>query len=405
MTKGKETKPHIGILGRRNSGKSSLINAMARQEIAIVSNTPGTTTDPVKKSIEIPGLGPSVLIDTAGIDDTGELGQKRIAKTHSALKTIDLAILVISENQFGDDEIKIIEELNDFGIPFFILHNKQDLQPLNKELAEYLIATYHTDVVEFSARYPDDPDRLALILKKLMPVTAYTFNTMLGGLIKRGDPVLLVTPIDTEAPEGRMILPQVQAIRDILDNHAVAIVLKESELEVFLGMLQPKPVLVITDSQMFGRVSKIVPESIPLTGFSIMLARYKGDFDNYLKGTPHLSKLKDGDKILILESCTHHVTCDDIGRYKIPRWVSEFSGKKLDFTIVSGLSDLPHDLKDYALVIQCGGCMITNRQIINRLKAAVDAGIPVTNYGMVIAWTHGIYNRAIAPFLNSEVKT
>ncbi|HRW96258.1 MAG TPA: GTP-binding protein, partial [Bacteroidales bacterium] len=202
MTKGKETKPHIGILGRRNSGKSSLINAMARQEIAIVSNTPGTTTDPVKKSIEIPGLGPSVLIDTAGIDDTGELGQKRIAKTHSALKTIDLAILVISENQFGDDEIKIIEELNDFGIPFFILHNKQDLQPLSKELAEYLIATYHTDVVEFSARYPDDPDRLALILKKLMPVTAYTFNTMLGGLIKQGDPVLLVTPIDTEAPEG-----------------------------------------------------------------------------------------------------------------------------------------------------------------------------------------------------------
>ncbi|NCC72555.1 MAG: [FeFe] hydrogenase H-cluster maturation GTPase HydF [Sphingobacteriia bacterium] len=404
MTKGKETKPHIGILGRRNSGKSSLINAMARQEIAIVSNTPGTTTDPVKKSIEIPGLGPSVLIDTAGIDDTGELGQKRIAKTHSALKTIDLAILVISENQFGDDEIKIIEELNDFGIPFFILHNKQDFQPLNKELAEYLIATYHTDVVEFSARYPADPDRLALIMKKLMPVTAYTFNTMLGGLIKQGDPVLLVTPIDTEAPEGRMILPQVQAIRDILDNHAVAIVLKESELEVFLGMMQPKPVLVITDSQMFGRVSKIVPESIPLTGFSIMLARYKGDFDNYLKGTPHLSKLKDGDKILILESCTHHVTCDDIGRYKIPRWVSEFSGKKLDFTIVSGLSDLPHDIKDYAMVIQCGGCMITNRQIINRLKAAVDAGIPVTNYGMVIAWTHGIYNRAIAPFLNSEVK-
>jgi [FeFe] hydrogenase H-cluster maturation GTPase HydF len=399
MSKGKETKPHVGIFGRRNSGKSSLINAMARQEIAIVSDTPGTTTDPVKKSIEIPGLGASVLIDTAGIDDTGELGKKRISKTRATLKTIDIALLVIAENVFGEFEERLIEEFGKFEVPFFILHNKSDIQPLDPTLEAQLTAKYKTDVVDFSAAYPDDPDRLALLMKKIMPETAYTYSSLLGDLIKPGDAVLLVTPIDTEAPEGRMILPQVQAIRDILDNNAVAIVLKESELEQFLTKMQPKPVLVVTDSQMFGRVSEITPEDIPLTGFSIMLARYKGDFENYLKGTPYLDKLKDHDKILVLESCTHHVTCDDIGRHKIPRWLRDYSGKNLDFTVVAGLADLPEKIEDYALVIQCGGCMITRKQVINRLKQAVEAGIPVTNYGMAIAWTHGIYRRAVAPFL------
>ncbi|MBE0639541.1 MAG: [FeFe] hydrogenase H-cluster maturation GTPase HydF [Bacteroidales bacterium] len=402
--KGKETKPHIGIFGRRNSGKSSLINALARQEIAIVSDTPGTTTDPVKKSIEIPGLGACVLVDTAGIDDSGELGEKRIAKTQSALKTIDLAILVISGNQSGDHEEKLIHNLNHFGVPFFILHNKKDIQPLATELKRDLENKYQTTIVDFSALHPEDPDSLAGVMKKLMPETAYTSRSMLGGLISGGDVVLLVTPIDTEAPEGRMILPQVQAIRDILDNNAIAIVLKESELEAYINIMHPKPVLVVTDSQMFGRVSRIVPEEIPLTGFSVMLARYKGDFVNYLKGTPHLSNLSDGDKILILESCTHHVTCDDIGRNKIPRWLTNFSGKTLDFTVVAGLSDLPNNLSDYSMVIQCGGCMITGKQLINRLKPAVDAGIPVTNYGMAIAWTHGIYERAVAPFLNMKSK-
>jgi [FeFe] hydrogenase H-cluster maturation GTPase HydF len=239
-------------------------------------------------------------------------------------------------------------------------------------------------------------------MKKLMPETAYTSVSMLGDLIGRGDVVLLVTPIDTEAPEGRMILPQVQAIRDILDNHAIAVVLKESELEDYLVKMQPKPVIVVTDSQMFGRVSQIVPEEIPLTGFSVMLARHKGDFENYLKGTPYIDKLRDDDKILILESCTHHVTCDDIGRNKIPRWLTNYSGKNLEFTVVAGLSDLPHNLTNYAMVIQCGGCMITRKQIINRLKLAVDSGIPVTNYGMAIAWTHGIYERAVAPFLRPK---
>jgi len=402
MNKGRETKPHIGLFGRRNSGKSSLINALARQEIAIVSEIPGTTTDPVKKSIEIPGLGACVLVDTAGIDDTGELGGKRIAKTQSTLKIIDLAIVVISGNQFNTFEEQLIDDLRNYGVPFFILHNKSDLLPLNTELSEVLREKYNTDVVDFSAKYPEDPDSLALLMKKLMPETAYTSVSMLGDLIGRGDVVLLVTPIDTEAPEGRMILPQVQAIRDILDNHAIAVVLKESELEDYLGKMQPKPVIVVTDSQMFGRVSQIVPQKIPLTGFSVMLARHKGDFENYLKGTPHLDKLKDNDKILVLESCTHHVTCDDIGRNKIPRWLTNYSGKNLDFTVVAGLSDLPHNLTDYAIVIQCGGCMITRKQIINRLKAAVDAGIPVTNYGMAIAWTHGIYERAVAPFMQAK---
>lgn len=402
MNKGRETKPHIGLFGKRNSGKSSLINALARQEIAIVSEIPGTTTDPVKKSIEIPGLGACVLVDTAGIDDTGELGGKRIAKTQSTLKIIDLAIVVFSGNQFGPFEEQLIEDLRNYGVPFFILHNKSDLLPLNTGLSELLHVKYKTDVVDFSAKYPEDPDSLALLMKKLMPETAYTSVSMLGDLIGRGDVVLLVTPIDTEAPEGRMILPQVQAIRDILDNHAIAVVLKESELEDYLAKMQPKPVIVVTDSQMFGRVSQIVPEEIPLTGFSVMLARHKGDFENYLKGTPHLEYLKDDDKILILESCTHHVTCDDIGRNKIPRWLTNYSGKVLDFTVVAGLSDLPHNLTDYAMVIQCGGCMITRKQIINRLKAAVDAGIPVTNYGMAIAWTHGIYERAVSPFMKAK---
>jgi len=402
MNKGRETKPHIGLFGRRNSGKSSLINALARQEIAIVSEIPGTTTDPVKKSIEIPGLGACVLVDTAGIDDTGELGGKRIAKTQSTLKIIDLAIVVFSGNQFNTFEEQLIDDLRNYGVPFFILHNKSDLLPLKTELSELLHGKYNTDVVDFSAKYPEDPDSLALLMKKLMPETAYTSVSMLGDLIGRGDVVLLVTPIDTEAPEGRMILPQVQAIRDILDNHAIAVVLKESELEDYLGKMQPKPVIVVTDSQMFGRVSQIVPEEIPLTGFSVMLARHKGDFENYLKGTPHLDKLKDNDKILVLESCTHHVTCDDIGRHKIPRWLTNYSGKNLEFTVVAGLSDLPHNLTDYAIVIQCGGCMITRKQIINRLKLAVDEGIPVTNYGMAIAWTHGIYERAVAPFMQAK---
>jgi [FeFe] hydrogenase H-cluster maturation GTPase HydF len=222
-----------------------------------------------------------------------------------------------------------------------------------------------------------------------------------GDLISYGDVVMLITPIDIEAPEGRLILPQVQAIRDILDNDAIAVVVKEREADIFIRKMSPEPALVITDSQIFSKADGIVPRHIPLTSFSILLARQRGDFTNYLKGTPKISELKDGDRVLLLESCTHHVSCDDIGRVKIPRWLSHFTGKKMEFEVVAGLSNLPRPITDYALVIQCGGCVITRRQIINRLKPAVEAGVPVTNYGMAIAWVQGIYPRAVAPFLRN----
>ena len=401
MAKGKASKPHIGIFGRRNNGKSSLINALAGQDIAIVSDVAGTTTDPVKKSIEIPGIGASVLVDTAGIDDTGELGKRRIAKTRAALRTIDLAILVIAGNSFGDFEEKLVSDFRKYDVPFFIIHNKKDLEPIKQKVQQEISAGSGAVVTDFNALQPDNLEQVLELMRRLIPESAYKAGTLLGDLISYGDVVLLVTPIDIEAPEGRMILPQVQAIRDILDNDAIAVVLKERELDLYLRKMSPKPALVVTDSQVFPKVDASVPKDIPMTSFSIMLARHKGDFENYVKGTPHLSKLKDGDKVLILESCTHHVSCDDIGRMKIPRWLSNFSGKRLEFDVVAGLDDLPENIQNYAMVIQCGGCMITRKQIANRLKPAVEAGVPVTNYGMAISYVHGIYNRAIAPFLKA----
>lgn len=398
MTKGKDTKPHIGIFGRRNNGKSSLINALAGQELAIVSEVAGTTTDPVKKSIEIAGIGPVILIDTAGIDDTGELGDKRVAKTREALKVIDLALLVITDNTFGAPEEDLVEEFDDKAVPFFIIHNKSDLNPVNPDWKYFLEEKYKTIVLDFSATQSPDTASVVSTMRRLIPESAYTSQSLLGDLISYGDVVLLITPIDIEAPEGRMILPQVQAIRDILDHDGIAVVCKEREVDSFIRRMNPKPALVVTDSQVFLKADASVPKEIPLTSFSILLARQRGDFQNYLKGTPNISKLKDGDRILILESCTHHVSCDDIGRVKIPRWLGNYTGKNLEYEVVAGLSKIPVDIRNYAMVIQCGGCMITRKQIINRLKPAVDAGIPVTNYGMAIAWVHGIYNRAVAPF-------
>ncbi len=399
MSKGKDTKPHIGLFGRRNNGKSSLINALAGQELAIVSDVAGTTTDPVKKSMEIPGIGPVVLIDTAGIDDVGELGAKRVAKTREALSTIDLGILLISGNLFSEFEESLIEDFKDKDVPFFIIHNKSDLIPLSETLREKLTLTYKVPVLDLSARFKPELDQLVSVMGKLIPETAYTSPSLLGDLISPGDVVLFITPIDNAAPEGRMILPQVQAIRDTLDHDGIAVVCKESEAESFIRRMSPKPALVVTDSQVFKKAGESVPEDIPLTSFSILLARQRGDFKNYLKGTPQIANLKDGDRILILESCTHHVSCDDIGRVKIPKWLSDFTGKSLEYEVVSGLTRLPRDIKEYAMVIQCGGCVITRKQITNRLKPAVDAGIPVTNYGMAIAWVHGIYNRATAVFV------
>lgn len=402
MTKGRDAKPHFGIFGRRNNGKSSLINALTGQDIAIVSEIAGTTTDPVKKSIEIAGIGPVVMIDTAGIDDTGELGMKRVGKTREILKIIDMAILVVAHNIFGEQEMSLIKDFKDYEIPFIIIHNKSDLEPVSTEINEMIIRQFAIPVFDFSALFPENTETLIGLIRETIPDTAFKKTTLVGDLIKYGEVVLLITPVDIEAPEGRMILPQVQVIRDVLDHDGVVVLCKEREVDTFFRQMNPKPVLVITDSQVFPKADAAIPPEIPLTSFSIVLARQKGDFGNYIQGTPAISSLKDGDRVLILESCTHHVSCDDIGRVKIPRWLNAFTGKKIEYDVVPGLNRIARPITDYSLVVQCGGCMITRKQIHSRLKPAVDAGIPVTNYGMAIAYVHGIYNRAIKPFIHSE---
>ncbi len=403
MSKGREAKPHIGIYGRRNNGKSSIINCLTGQDTAIVSDHPGTTTDPVKRSYEITGFGPVILVDTAGIDDTGELGGKRIERTLRTLSEIDLGILIIANNTWGEFENEIVSKFKDYDVPFIIIHNKCDLE---EQTTAFRTATEQkTGVIPFSFSVIDKRnfEDLIKLIKETIPEHSWKTPALLGDLIKYGDIVLLITPIDVEAPAGRLILPQVQAIRDILDNDAVAIILKEREVDAFLKRTGIKPALAVTDSQVFVKADASVPDDIPLTSFSIMLARFKGDFENYIKGTPAISGLKDGDRVLVLESCTHHVSCDDIGRTRIPRWINNFTGKKIEYDVVAGLDALPRPVTDYALVIQCGGCMITRKQLHNRLRPAVRAGVPVTNYGMAIAYVQGIYNRAIAPFMKKNI--
>jgi [FeFe] hydrogenase H-cluster maturation GTPase HydF len=394
---GRERTPHIGIYGRRNNGKSTLINQLSGQDVAIVSGTPGTTTDPVKKSYEITGFGPVVLIDTAGMDDVGELGKKRISKTLQTIKQIDLAILVLAHNAFDEREELLIEQFNKTDTPFLIVHNKADEESLSESTKHLLAHKYKCPILSFD--HLNGPvDQLVSAIQQAIPESAYTTPSLLGDLISYGDIVLLITPIDIEAPEGRLILPQVQAIRDILDNDAVCIVVKEREVDAFLRKTRIKPALAITDSQLFLKADASIPNDIPLTSFSILLAHFKGDFNNYLKGTPRIDELKNGDRILLLESCTHHVSCDDIGRVKIPRWLSSYTGKKLFFDVIAGLDKIQRPIQDYALIIQCGGCMITRKQLINRLQPAVENLVPITNYGMAIAYIQGIYNRAVAPF-------
>lgn len=404
VKKGKEIRPHIGIFGKRNSGKSSLINALAGQEVAIVSDVAGTTTDPVSKNMEISGLGAVVLIDTAGIDDEGMLGEKRIARSLEVIKTIDLAILLITENTIAEFENGLINEFNKLDVPYFVVHNKSDLQPLSAVTISKVEKELQTIVLEFSVLNTSSVEPLVKEMRSFLPETAWKPGTLVGDLISYGDTVLLITPIDIEAPEGRLILPQVQVIRDVLDHDGVVSICKEREVDAYFKRMEPKPKLVITDSQVFLKADASIPQEIPLTSFSIVLARQKGDFQHYIKGTPKIGELKDGDRILILESCSHHVSCDDIGRVKIPRWLSNFTGKKLEYDTVAGLNQIQRDIHDYALVVQCGGCMITRRQLVNRLRPAIDAGIPVTNYGMAIAYVHGIYNRAIKPFINVGVE-
>jgi [FeFe] hydrogenase H-cluster maturation GTPase HydF len=403
-TKGRESKPHIGIYGRRNNGKSSFINSLSGQDIAIVSDHAGTTTDPVKKSFEITGFGPVILIDTAGIDDAGELGQKRVDRTIKTLEIIDMGILIVTENSWGKFEDELIKKFNDHDLPYIIIHSKSDIQQPTEDFGKKVLSVTGIPLFEFSSLDKRNYEELMALIRNTIPEHSYNTPTLLGDLISYGDIVILITPIDIEAPAGRLILPQMQAIRDILDNEAVAVVLKEREVDSFLKKTGIKPALAITDSQVFVKADASIPRDIPLTSFSIMLARFKGDFENYLKGTPKISTLKDGNRILLLESCTHHVSCDDIGRTKIPRWITNFTGKKLEYDVVAGLDSLSRPVTDYSLVIQCGGCMITRKQLYNRLQPAIRAGVPVTNYGMAIAYVQGIYDRAIAPFVKGEKK-
>ncbi|BBO76527.1 GTP-binding protein [Desulfosarcina widdelii] len=397
--RGRETRPHIGIFGRTNVGKSSFINAITGQDVSIVSDLAGTTTDPVNKSVELTGIGPVVLVDTAGLDDTSQLGELRANRTRKVLEIIDAAILLIAGNRVSDTEQALMARFQSEAIPFLLVHNKSDLERWRNHGAVF---PEKTPVLDYSSVSHEDPWPLLSKLKRIIPPSAFKRQALVGDLVAYGDVVMMIVPIDLEAPEGRLILPQVQAIRDILDNDAIAIVLKEREVEVFLKKTKIEPHLVITDSSIFNKADAMIPKAIPLTGFSVMLARFKGDFDAYLEGTPKISELKDGDKILLLESCSHHTSCDDIGRVKIPRWISNFTGRNLHFEIVAGLDDIPGTIQDYSLVVQCGGCMVTRRQLVNRLQPARRAGIPVTNYGMAIAYVQGVYERAVAPFVKRD---
>ena len=394
-------KVHIVIAGRRNTGKSSLINCIIGQEKAIVSDIAGTTTDPVKKSYEIPGVASVVFIDTAGIDDEGTLGQLRIGKTLDAIRQADAAILVISHNRFGEEEEKLMAEFQKSGQPFLVLHNQSDLEPLAESLRHEIKTRWHADILPFSTL---QPERETLMKAIAQLVGKPEQRSLLGDIIRPGQLILLVTPIDSEAPTGRLILPQVKMLRDILDNHCMSIVLQPEEIPTFFARTPIRPDLVVTDSQVFGIVARQIPPEIPLTSFSIVFARHKGNFARYVEGTPHISRLQDGDRILMLESCSHHVSCEDIGRIKIPSLLRKHTGKQLEFDFIAGLDRIPRPFTDYALIIQCGGCMVTSRQLRNRLQPAIDAGIPVSNYGMALAWMQGIFQRATAPFLGKETQ-
>ncbi len=394
----------IGLLGRRNQGKSALMNLLTGQQVSIVSDTPGTTTDPVKKSMEVFGLGRCVWIDTAGWDDEGGVGFQRVERSRRTLDLLQAAVVLFSHNGFGEAEQEICEALTQKRVPFVLLHNKRDEQPLSDALKADLARRYpNSPIVDFSTVQPaqagDEPAApLIAALKTLLGAAHAAPRPVLEGLIQAGDLVLLVTPIDAEAPKDRLILPQVQISRQCLDLHAGCLLCQPAELPQMLQRLNAPPRLVITDSQAFKEVHAMLPAEQPLTSFSICLARQKGPFDTYLQGTPHIARLRDGDRLLLLESCTHQVNCHDIGRVKLPNLLRQRTGKQLQFEFVSGLNPLPDTPTDYAMVIQCGGCMVTGKQLEQRLTPFIEAGVPVSNYGMTLAYLQGIFDRAVAPF-------
>ena len=380
---------HIGIFGRRNAGKSSIINAITGQNLAIVSDIKGTTTDPVLKAMELLPLGPVVLIDTPGLDDEGELGELRIKKAYQILNKTDIALLVV-DSSIGmtiEDE-KILSRIQNKNIPYLIVYNKCDI------FTE--AASQSDNTISVSASTGTHIHELKERIAALAPKSTDSLP-IVRDLLKTNDFVVLVVPIDSSAPKGRLILPQQQTIRDILEAGAVSVVVKDTELKETLNNLGKKPALVITDSQAFKEVAKIVPEDIPLTSFSILFARHKGDLDIVANGTHAIEQLKDGDTILISEGCTHHRQCEDIGTVKIPRLLKNYTQADLNLEFTSG-TEFPEDLSKYSLIIHCGGCTLNEREMKYRLRCAKDQNVPITNYGTAIAHMNGILRRSLEPF-------
>lgn len=387
----------IAILGRRNAGKSSLINALTTQPVSLVSEIAGTTTDPVRKSMELLPLGPVVFIDTAGIDDSGPLGEIRVKRTYDILHRIDLAILVIDGTSTPSKwEQKILKTIKEKKVPVIGVINKVDTPGYNTAKRKLWEKELGLNLVEVSSLTGQGIKDLKLALIRNAPYHNEK-QPLISDLFNPGEFVVLVVPIDSAAPKGRLILPQQQVIRDLLDHRAIAVVTREHELQQTLNTLKQKPALIITDSQVFGPVSKIIPPDLPLTSFSIIMARYKGDLEKLVNGAKAVAKLKPGDRVLIAEACTHHRQGDDIGTIKIPRWLQEKVGGKLDFNWCTGF-DFPPDLKNYKLIIHCAGCMLNRREMLYRIAQATATGLPIINYGVLIAYLHGILPRALAPF-------
>lgn len=385
----------ITLLGNRNSGKSSLINAVTGQEIAIVSETPGTTTDPVAKRYELVPLGPVTLYDTAGLDDVGELGKKRVEAAFRILFRTDMAIFVNDGKPFGEMELEMLKKLREMKIAHLVVFNKSDLREPDPKNVEYC-KEHDLEWVSASA---SKGENAALIKDKLVELAPQRYKDdrpLARDLVKEGDLVVLVTPIDPAAPKGRLILPQVQVLRELLDAHAMALVTKEFELKKALAALKRDPDLVITDSQVIAQVVADLPERVKLTTFSILFARYKGDLGILAQGVRQIDKLEDGDRVLIAEACSHHVQEDDIGRVKIPRWLKEYTKKELHFEAYAG-HDYPLNLEDYALVVHCGACMLNQAEMSRRIVESQRRGVPITNYGLTISKVHGYFDRAIAP--------
>lgn len=380
---------HIGFFGLRNAGKSSLVNAVTGQRLSVVSEVKGTTTDPVKKAMELLPMGPVVIIDTPGIDDEGALGEQRVARAQQILRQADIAILVVDAQkglQPADQELLAL--FTDRNLPYLTVFNKADLLPqIPPETAHEIYVSAETG------------DGIHALKEKIATLTKTAENDrkIVADLVAPGDTVILVTPIDSAAPKGRLILPQQQTLRELLEAGALSVVVRESELDEALASLKAPPRLVITDSQAFGVVSKIVPESVMLTSFSILFARYKGDLATVIGGAAMLDRLQDGDKVLISEGCTHHRQCQDIGTVKLPGWINGYTGKTLDYSFTSG-AEFPDDLSKYALVVHCGGCMLNEREMKSRLAHCTEQGVPVTNYGIAIAQMHGILKRSLTPF-------